>query len=181
MFASLKRFFTRAPKQETEQLDDLLEVASDGIVVFDDQGIVVRVNARAERMFGRRRQDVIGQSFSTLIPDEAVRTRFAEHLTVFRSTGKHPLAGDSREMSISENQIVDVAFAQYSGKGKPLVAMFHRDVTDRRHTSDRLHQREEQLELLLSSTAEGIYGIDMHGNCTFANRLFAAIGLQQRK
>jgi PAS domain S-box-containing protein len=94
---------------------------------------------------------------------------------VFRATGKHPLAGDSREMSISENQIVDIAFAQYSDKGKPLVAMFHRDVTDRRHTADRLHQREQQLELLLSSTAEGIYGIDMHGNCTFANRACARL------
>ena len=170
MFATLKRLLARADKQEAEQRDDLLEVASDGIVVFDDQGTVVRVNARAERMFGRRRQDVIGQAFSTLIPDEVVRTRFAEHLPVFRATGRHPLVGDSREMLISENLIVDIAFTQYSDKGKPLVAMFYRDVTDRRHTADRLHQREQQLELLLSSTAEGIYGIDMRGNCTFANR-----------
>ena len=170
MFATLKRLLARADKQEAEQRDDLLEVASDGNVVFDDQGTVVRVNARAERMFGRRRQDVIGQAFSTLIPDEVVRTRFAEHLPVFRATGRHPLVGDSREMLISENLIVDIAFTQYSDKGKPLVAMFYRDVTDRRHTADRLHQREQQLELLLSSTAEGIYGIDMRGNCTFANR-----------
>src|ERR1700759_1740041 len=36
--------------------------------------------------------------------------------------------------------------------------------------SDRLRQREEQVQLLLDSTAEGIYGIDMNGKCTFANR-----------
>ncbi len=40
---------------------------------------------------------------------------------------------------------------------------------------DRLCQREEQLGLLLASTAEGIYGIDMDGNCTFANRACAQL------
>ena len=28
---------------------------------------------------------------------------------------------------------------------------------------------EERFSTLLNSTAEGIYGIDMHGNCTYAN------------
>ena len=32
-----------------------------------------------------------------------------------------------------------------------------------------LRANEEQVRLLLNSTAEAIYGIDMHGNCTFAN------------
>ena len=169
MFATIKYFLTRAQRQETDQLEGLLELASDSIVVFDNRGDIVRVNVSAERMFDRRRQDLIGLPFSTLIPDEPERLRFAQLMPVFRATGKHPLAGQSREMSVSENLIVDVAFVQYSDEAKPLVATFHRDVTDRRHTADRLHQREQQLELLLSSTAEGIYGIDMQGNCTFAN------------
>lgn len=32
-----------------------------------------------------------------------------------------------------------------------------------------VHEREEQIRLLLNSTAEAIYGTDLHGNCTFAN------------
>jgi PAS domain S-box-containing protein len=32
-----------------------------------------------------------------------------------------------------------------------------------------LREREERIHLLLDSTAEAIYGIDMHGNCTFSN------------
>jgi len=33
-----------------------------------------------------------------------------------------------------------------------------------------LHDSEERVRLLLDSTAESIYGIDLDGNCTFANR-----------
>jgi PAS domain S-box-containing protein len=34
----------------------------------------------------------------------------------------------------------------------------------------RTLEREEQIRMLLNSTAEGIYGIDMDGNCTFINK-----------
>ena len=34
---------------------------------------------------------------------------------------------------------------------------------------------EEQMRLLLESTGEGIYGIDMQGHCTFINRAAAAM------
>lgn len=34
-----------------------------------------------------------------------------------------------------------------------------------------LLQSEERIRLLLDSTAEGIYGLDLEGNCTFANKM----------
>lgn len=36
--------------------------------------------------------------------------------------------------------------------------------------TEALHENKEQLELLLNSTAEGIYGIDLEGICTFCNQ-----------
>lgn len=36
-------------------------------------------------------------------------------------------------------------------------------------TEDALHQSHEALELVLNSTGEGIYGIDIEGKCTFCN------------
>jgi PAS domain S-box-containing protein len=36
--------------------------------------------------------------------------------------------------------------------------------------AEQLKQSEAQLQLLLDSTAEAIYGIDMHGDCTFCNQ-----------
>jgi PAS domain S-box-containing protein len=43
------------------------------------------------------------------------------------------------------------------------------DITERKHAEEALRESEEQIRLLLDSTGEGIYGIDMDGNCTFAN------------
>jgi PAS domain S-box-containing protein len=44
-----------------------------------------------------------------------------------------------------------------------------RDITQRKQAQDALRQAEEQQRLLLESTGEGIYGIDLQGNCTFIN------------
>ncbi|MEN8041905.1 MAG: adenylate/guanylate cyclase domain-containing protein [Actinomycetota bacterium] len=43
------------------------------------------------------------------------------------------------------------------------------DITERRIAEMRLRESEERTRLLLNSTGEGIYGIDLEGNCTFAN------------
>ncbi len=45
----------------------------------------------------------------------------------------------------------------------------HTDITERKQAAEAIHQSEVQLRLLLDSAAEAIYGIDMHGNCTFCN------------
>jgi PAS domain S-box-containing protein len=44
-----------------------------------------------------------------------------------------------------------------------------RDVTEEQEAQEALRQADELIRLLLDSTAEGIYGIDLDGNCTFAN------------
>jgi urea transport system substrate-binding protein len=43
------------------------------------------------------------------------------------------------------------------------------DITERRIAEMRLRESEERTRLILNSTGEGIYGVDLQGNCTFAN------------
>ena len=54
------------------------------------------------------------------------------------------------------------------------------DVTDRRVAEEALRENEDKLRLLLDSTAEAIYGIDLEGRCTFCNRAcLRALGYQR--
>lgn len=43
------------------------------------------------------------------------------------------------------------------------------DMTEARRAVEGLRKKEEEVRLLLNSTAEAIYGIDLEGNCSFAN------------
>jgi hypothetical protein len=54
-----------------------------------------------------------------------------------------------------------------------------REVADRNDMARRLQESQEQYLLLLNSTAEGIYGLDVSGTCTFGNLAAARLlGLQ---
>ncbi|BBI99948.1 hypothetical protein FGKAn22_16410 [Ferrigenium kumadai] len=49
------------------------------------------------------------------------------------------------------------------------------DVTERKHAETALHESHQKMYSLLNSMAEGAYGLDLNGNCTFVNRSFMRI------
>ncbi|MHB8899096.1 MAG: ATP-binding protein [Thermoguttaceae bacterium] len=57
-----------------------LEAAPIGVVMVDDRGTMVLVNAEAERLFGYRREELLGQALEMLVP-----LRFREHHAGYRS------------------------------------------------------------------------------------------------
>ncbi len=46
---------------------------------------------------------------------------------------------------------------------------------ERKQAEEAMKEQEERIHLLLDSTAEAVCGIDLHGNCTFANRACARL------
>ncbi len=52
------------------------------------------------------------------------------------------------------------------------IVVISRIIDDRILARQKVKDREERLQLLLDSTAEPIYGLDLNGNCTFCNQAF---------
>jgi len=73
-------------------------------------------------------------------------------------------AGDSgffhdQELAILEEAADDISFALTTIENEK----------QQKQAKAELQEREHQIRLLLDSTAEAIYGLDLDGNCTFAN------------
>jgi len=62
---------------------------------------------------------------------------------------------------------LDIGYADL--EVRELAASFNRMMKDREQLETSRIKSETRLQLLMNSTAEAIYGIDMQGNCTFAN------------
>jgi PAS domain S-box-containing protein len=60
------------------------------------------------------------------------------------------------------------AFFDERGKLQRAIGMVA-DITERKQAEEALRESEDKLRLLLDSTAEAIYGIDLEGRCTFCN------------
>lgn len=68
-----------------------------GIVSTDEQGRIESFNAAAERIFGYRAEELMGQEVSVLVPSPE-RERHAEHIRRYLETGQSHIMGKSRRL-----------------------------------------------------------------------------------
>ena len=78
-------------------LKAVVETAVDGIITFDENGIVASVNPAVENMFGYSAREVIGRNVAMLMP-EPYRSEHDVYLSHYRQTGERKVIGIGREV-----------------------------------------------------------------------------------
>lgn len=75
----------------------LVDAAPDGIVVCDPAGLLVLLNREAERMFGYKHEELLGQPLEVLIPDE-VRARHRHHVAAYTAAPRVRAMGSKLDL-----------------------------------------------------------------------------------
>ena len=142
--------------QESEQLfRSMIEQSTDGLVLTDEQGLIIEWNQGVERITGLTRQNVLGQSFwevqrqLVVQAGESLPIEFEmlkQELAIFHATGQAPWL----------NQVVDVHYYHVNGR-RSIVEMLSfpiktekgymagsilRDVTASRQAEEQLQQQQ---------------------------------------
>lgn len=145
----------------------IFEGGIDGIVMFDQGGRILDLNEAFARMRGYTRQEMVGMSLAEM-DAPATAELVAERM-------RRLLEGETLEVELDQIhrdghvfQVEATASRIFFGD-QPVILSFHRDITERARARRAVEESEAKLQLLLASTAEGIYGIDLHGHCTFCN------------
>jgi PAS domain S-box-containing protein len=135
----------------------LLEAAPDAMVVVNTSGEIVLLNVQAERQFGYRRDELVGQKVKNIIPEgfaerliaDGTRTA-AEALAQQIGTG---LELNGRRKDGSEFPIEIMLSPLESSEGI-LVTAAIRDITERKRVEDTLRQNEERFRLIVSNVKD---------------------------
>jgi PAS domain S-box-containing protein len=143
----------------------LLEAAPDAIVGVDADGLIVLVNAQAERLFGYARDELIGQTLEILIPVSA-RDIHPHHREAYvvdprpRPMGAGmELAGRRRDGTEFPAEISLSAITTDDGL---IVSAAVRDVTDRQRA-------EAKFRGLLEAAPDAMVGVDVQGTIVLIN------------
>lgn len=135
------------------------------IDAFNDEGRCVMWNSQCEKVFGWTAEEIYAHKnpIELFYPDPKIREDVVDTVTstpdgVFREW-------KPRRKNGSETTCLWANFKLPDG----LVINLGYDITKQKRVEDALRESEATLQLLLSSTAEAIYGLDQSGLCTFAN------------
>jgi two-component system CheB/CheR fusion protein len=152
------------------QLSAIVESSDDAIISCTLDGIITSWNNGASRLYGYPAEEALGRHVGFLSPTE----HRVEIDDVLRSVGEGRSVDRVETTRIRKNgTIVDVSvtFSPILDSSSRVVGVsaISRDITQLVRTRQEVAEREERIRLLLDSTAEAIYGVDLSGVCTFCN------------
>ncbi len=138
-------------EQDKIQLSSLFECATEGIILTDSKGCIVRVNPAAEKMFGFSSDELVGKKIEILIPK-----RFADnhpnHRERFNHNPHNRTMGMGRDLFASRKDgfefPVEVSLGHYKQNNEAFVIAFIVDITERKKVEANLVKRKIELEQL---------------------------------
>ena len=157
----------------------ILAVALDCIIMIDADGKIVEFNPAAESTFGYSASEVLGQPVAEAIIPPSLRAAHHTGFAHYLATGIGPVLGQRVELigmrrSGAEFPI-ELAIVPMERDGALGFTAYLREITERKTLEAEQARLADANRLLLESTGEGIYGIDLEGCFTFVNR--AAAGM----
>ena len=137
----------REEARSAQRFRDLLEAAPDAIIETDAEGRIVLLNRGTERMFGYKREELLGARVEILVP-EAARGRHQQHREGYRG---HP---ETRPMGIGltlegrkkdgSRIPVEISLSPVETEEGFRVTAILRDVSERRQAEDALRAVQEK-------------------------------------
>lgn len=154
-------------RQDTIPLQAMLDKALDAILAIDHHGVVLLINAAAQRMFGYRSEEIVGRDIKVIIPE-------------FHPTGRQQ-QGDLSPNRLGINREVEGRCKDGSGlpihlwiadvgkADKPLFSVTVRDLTERKELDENLRESEERFRQVAAMTGDWIWEQDPSGHYAYCS------------
>lgn len=152
-------------QQSQKRFRGLLEAAPDGMVIVDQEGTIVMVNAQMERLFGYSREDVIGKRVDLLVPVRFKDVHPFHRAQYSKSPRVRPMGADLELYALRKDGTefpVEISLSPMETEEDKLIIAAMRDITDRKRA-------EEKFRGLLESAPDAMVVVDQEGAIQLVN------------
>jgi PAS domain S-box-containing protein len=124
----------------------ILNSALDCIVTIDHEGCITEFNPAAERVFGYRRDQVIGKHLADIIIPPSLREQHRHGFARYLATGEARVLGKRIELTAvradGSEFPVELAITRIQSDGPPAFTGYLRDITERKQAEGELQRSE---------------------------------------
>jgi len=172
MFVGIIRDLSEV-QNSRNNLQAILDTVIDGIITIDSKGLIQSFNAAAINIFGYEPEEVVGQNVKVLMPDP-YQSEHDTYLNNHLDTGEKKVIGIGRLVSAKRKDgsifPIELGVNDMIVNGKKMFVGIIRDPSKQAISKQLFRELSEQMELILDNAGEGIYGLDLNGYTTFANK-----------
>lgn len=150
----------------------IIESAPDGMLVINDQGMIILANPQIEAMFGYDVGALPGNPIEILVPETIRSQHIGLRNDFIRSTETSRINRELRGVHKDGSEFpVEVGLSKLPALGGSgiCVCAAVRDITERKAAQEHLAALEERSRLILTSVSDGIVGMNTNGQIMFTN------------
>ncbi len=157
-----------------KRLAAIVENSDDAIISKDLSGRILSWNKGAEKVYGYRAEEIVGQPFSVLVPADRVQNALE---TARLLEAGEPLDHYETVRRRKDGQLIEVSvsYSPIRDDEGHLVAtaVITRDITNSKRAEQELREREQQLRLVTDIAPIYILQADRHERYRLVNRPYA--------
>ncbi|MEG3938605.1 PAS domain-containing protein [Microcoleus sp. S36b_A3] len=146
-----------------QQVSNIIESITDAFIAFDSQWRYTYVNATAEKLLARSRNDLLGRSIWEMFPAE--KESNSRVYQEFHRVINEQVSVKFEEFSPSLQVYVEVSAYPAAGG----LTAYWSDITDRKRTEEELRQKNAILNVINESAPTPIFVKDREGRIIYAN------------
>jgi PAS domain S-box-containing protein len=137
-----------------EGLEALFNFATEGIIVSDTKGLIIRANPSAEKLFGYSKNEMLGKPVETLVPHK-MASKHQHHRTEFNENPHARSMGKGLDLwGVKKDKTefpVEISLSPYETTEGKFIIAFIIDITQRKQSEERLKNYSAELERQVSN------------------------------
>lgn len=164
-------------RESEEKFRRICATAQDAIIMLDRDCTISYWNAAAEKIFGYRPDQALGQDLHALLAPERFREAFRHGFAQFRLTGEGPAVDKTLGLTGLRQDgsefPMELSISALHMQGSWVAVGFVRDISERKRADHVIRESQARMRALLDATDESIMLLDPQG-LILAMNAFAA-------